>query len=443
VYINVHNVPAACQLVGPGGFNTGIKLWLRAADIAASDGDPVHSWVSVSDASIIATSAGMGSAPTFRSADPASVNFYPAVSFNGISNGLNLGANCIYSNDKAINIFVVNRASASAIGKTEPLMIDQGFVADYGYGISMGPSNTGALYAVNQGFRDAGIPAGEEPLLLAAEFNFDKGSMSLSNMASLVNSVTFTAASLAPPVVYCNSNSGGPFTIGRQSKGAMLNNNNGRFYTGEIAEIIVYEGEIGLVESLRIQTYLAIKYGITLQGDYYSSGGDIIWDFASFYPSGNAVGIGRDDASGLNHLMSKSSMGNETILLRNGTLGAPEPFIADNTYIILGHNNLSRNFTRSLPGGSIAMERSWRASLTGSPGPFRISLTENHTFPCGAPSVFISSDNFASIKEIVTMQNYGATALQQTAFWHLPQARYLLPPQTETAAALPVLIFLR
>lgn len=61
----------------------------------------------------------------------------------------------------------------------------------------------------------------------------------------------------------------------------------------------------------QVESYLAIKYGITLDQttatNYVYSNGSIIWNAASagVYKN-NIAGIGRDDSSGLSQLRSQS-----------------------------------------------------------------------------------------------------------------------------------------
>ena len=52
-------------------------------------------------------------------------------------------------------------------------------------------------------------------------------------------------------------------------------------YTGEIAEVIAYSNELGVAERQQIQSYLALKYGITLDqtnpNPYLASDGVSVW----------------------------------------------------------------------------------------------------------------------------------------------------------------------
>ena len=81
-----------------------------------------------------------------------------------------------------------------------------------------------------------------------------------------------------------------------------------------IAEIIYYTSEDTGTGRQQIESYLALKYGITLdqttETDYLASDGTTkMWDATGTTTSGynnNIFGIGRDDNSGLNQKVSKS-----------------------------------------------------------------------------------------------------------------------------------------
>ena len=89
-------------------------------------------------------------------------------------------------------------------------------------------------------------------------------------------------------------------------------------FDGRIAEIITYSATNSDVDDTaarnRIQSYLGIKYGITLnpningtQNDYVNSDGSLIWDqSANIGYNRDIAGIGRDDASELNQKQSSS-----------------------------------------------------------------------------------------------------------------------------------------
>src|SRR5690606_2611528 len=74
-------------------------------------------------------------------------------------------------------------------------------------------------------------------------------------------------------------------------------------FTGNIGELIIYgNGTITAAERNKVDAYLAIKYGITLQNsnNYTTSQNVVVWDAAAntgFY--NNVAGIGHDFNSAL------------------------------------------------------------------------------------------------------------------------------------------------
>jgi hypothetical protein len=80
--------------------------------------------------------------------------------------------------------------------------------------------------------------------------------------------------------------------IGSSYEGSLLSN----FFNGELAEMLVFTEELGFYGQKSIESYLAIKYGVCLYGDYYKANGDIIWSEEGNAPfTYNVFAIGRDD----------------------------------------------------------------------------------------------------------------------------------------------------
>ncbi len=75
-----------------------------------------------------------------------------------------------------------------------------------------------------------------------------------------------------------------------------------------IPEIICYDRILDESEIDKIESYLALKYGIGLVKNYVSSKGKIVWNYESQKShSNNVTGIGRDDQSNLYQKQSTSS----------------------------------------------------------------------------------------------------------------------------------------
>lgn len=79
-------------------------------------------------------------------------------------------------------------------------------------------------------------------------------------------------------------------------------------FDGYTPELIAYGRMLSPLERKKVESYLAIKYGITLEGSYFDSGGNLIWDRdASTVYHHRVTGIARSDASQLMQPLSTTS----------------------------------------------------------------------------------------------------------------------------------------
>ncbi|MCF6278822.1 MAG: LamG domain-containing protein [Flavobacteriaceae bacterium] len=197
-------------------------------------------------------------------------------------------------------------------------------------------------------------------------------------------------------------------------------------FGGRIAEVITYssrktDGSL-TQERNRIQSYLAIKYGITLgvngtSQDYVDSAGSVIWDQSvnSGY-NYHIAGIGRDDDAELNQKQSKTintaddiTMGLTDITATNSANA--NTFASDRNFIVWGNDqgslaaqpavvvNMSSGI---LPALSLASDveftsvgRTWKVVESGTVGATKVSIPEimlSATLtPPGAYLMFISN----------------------------------------------------
>ena len=74
------------------------------------------------------------------------------------------------------------------------------------------------------------------------------------------------------------------------------------YFNGYIPELIIYNRVLSALEKSKVESYLAIKYGTTLDNSYIGSNGNILWDFndptlKSFH--NRIIAIGKDLNAGL------------------------------------------------------------------------------------------------------------------------------------------------
>jgi hypothetical protein len=121
-----------------------------------------------------------------------------------------------------------------------------------------------------------------------------------------------------------------------------------------------------------VESYLAIKYGITLPGNYYASDGSANWTLVSGYQN-DVHGIGRDDTYGLNQLSSKSeNPGTDMLIIQSGaSFSTPSnaqtgTALTNRQYFITGHNNGITTAFSNLSTGINILGRKWNAQVTNS-----------------------------------------------------------------------------
>ena len=130
-------------------------------------------------------------------------------------------------------------------------------------------------------------------------------------------------------------------------------------YSGIIPEVILFNRFISPKERQKVESYLALKYGISLNQEfpvpYLNSKGEIIWDAeinAAF--SFNIAGIGRDDLSGLNQSISESTQ--TPGVMKIGVIGE----LKNNSFLIWGDNGGPLRFNEE--SGIRKLEREWKVS---------------------------------------------------------------------------------
>lgn len=188
------------------------------------------------------------------------------------------------------------------------------------------------------------------------------------------------------------------FTLGASISGS-------RAYNGSIAEVIVYDRRNSAEDRRRIQSYLALKYGITLDQTaanetdrhYYDSAGDIIWDARRNRDYAEDIaGIGRD--AGSCWLQAKSQSQNPDGILR---IGAAD--ISEGAFLVWGNSGepLTESALDGGPAGFLTLSRVWRAQETGETGDLEIAFANGALGKSNGAGYFlvVDTDNDASFAD--------------------------------------------
>jgi|GEM_PF-1374899 len=139
----------------------------------------------------------------------------------------------------------------------------------------------------------------------------------------------------------------------------------------QLMELIYYPTILNDIEREKIQTYLSIKYGISILGDYdyLNSEAKKIWDSKENKVFSNRVtGLGRDDAYGLYQKQSGNSEkdGLYIGLGKVDTTNALNKYnLNDMSFILWGDNAGKKIFTEDKKNRLKKMERIWKMQLSG------------------------------------------------------------------------------
>jgi gliding motility-associated-like protein len=215
----------------------------------------------------------------------------------------------------------------------------------------------------------------------------------------------------------------------------------GEATSSAMAEVIMYNSNLSDADINKVETYLAIKYGITLgQGttftqpigptNYSASNGIVIWNAAGNNGYGKCItGIGRDDASALLQKQSKSVHDSTLVYIYNGNTGGTftamntdntTSFPGDRAFLLFGDNGLSRNLNTCIYNGKMArMDRVWKVQRSGSIGVTTLAVDQtdvpaavknlivsnNPLFPAGNTTIYPLQSAAGKLYAAVTLAN--------------------------------------
>ena len=385
----------------PGGVSTNLSLWLKAdagTDIT-TDGTGVTTWTNSATGGQISTAAS-GLRPLYRISS-SNYNFNPLLDFDGVDDYFTTTSNFGVTGTSSFSSFAVSRRAT-----------DNTIDALYGGSASAANSLGFFIHSNDLGILEAqtiGTKTGTNATALAGVGTIKGFVRSASNTWQMYHNGA------------ADGIAGGITAFGGTLTTSNLNIGVGEGiqapFDGDIAEIIIHSGTLTATEVSKINSYLAIKYGITLDQttpvNYQSSVGTVIWDAStnSTYKN-NITGIGRDDASGLSQKQSKSvntatalvTIGNgNTIAASNAT--NTNTFSADNSFLLFGDDAGALAFqTTEAPIGRSRLTREWKVQETGTVGSVKIQVPDNSSalatkLPTQGVAVYLLVDadgNFSS-----------------------------------------------
>lgn len=336
------------------------------------------------------------------------------VDFDGTDDGLDYAGDYIFSSGTApqngMTWFAIVQPDASIATKSFQYIFDFGAIAISGYGVIYGSSSYGLYASGNFGgaYNNTTHSRGVQTSLLRNLISFGSSQvLNIDGAATPIANQTLTLSALSATQITespIHAIGAGPFTVGHQSKSDGLSQDNIRILDGSIAELIGYNRILSAAEINRVESYLAIKYGITLDatggganGNYTASNGTLVWN-ASVSPGyhNNVIGIARDAQDSLlqkqSHTMDDVTRVYLSTLATTNTLNAGS-FSVDNSFVMVGSNTglmcATHSSNAEIPPTPLALctlysriEREWKVTKTNFNQSFNMDFTLSS---CGVP----------------------------------------------------------
>lgn len=140
-------------------------------------------------------------------------------------------------------------------------------------------------------------------------------------------------------------------------------------FSGAIAEVIFYDRVLSLVEMQQVASYLAVKYGVSLNQleykNYYNSQGKVIWDYKEHKNfNQNITALGRDDKGNLLQPKSQNSNSEKLVAMVLQPLESSE--IPNDYFVFWSDNGGGLQFKKQAEGQPNGIGRKWRLDYTAT-----------------------------------------------------------------------------
>lgn len=164
----------------------------------------------------------------------------------------------------------------------------------------------------------------------------------------------------------------------------------------KIAELMYFDKRLGNSMLRRVQSALAVKYGVTLGPvDYVDGNGNTIWEYAdSGYWHHRVTGIGRDSTYGLYQWHSHSEMAEAMLTVATDT-------IEGQAFLIVGDNNAPLYFEQE-DGDIEILARRWRIQGTHIDDNDFTFTFDTHNLPMPTDSLVLLAGDYIILPTTTT-----------------------------------------
>ncbi|HEY8960191.1 right-handed parallel beta-helix repeat-containing protein, partial [Chitinophaga sp.] len=372
----------------PGGVNSGKLVWLRAdlGTSANADSMQISTWNDYSPNGNNMSQATPANQPLYFNNAANNMNFNPVVRFNGAPHSMTGSSFLKTGNYTAANAFFAasQKTPVNTVIFTEQAGTGTQFTLHATWGDNI--VYWDAPYVSNRLTYNAGDISNQVILWTAT----DDISLATNKQAIYRNGVSVATGNNTS--VFSGNNS--IFQLGANTSS----------YNGRMGDLIVYANALTPNEQQRVNTYMGIKYGISLNNgasNYLATDGSTIWDATVNSAYKNYItGIGRDDAEDLNQKQSRNTADGIQLAIGLSSLaetntGNANTFTADKSYMVWGDNAGSSLFKTPITGHPVVnyrMARVWKVQETGTVGNVQVAVPYN-ALPNAAQTYLVISND--------------------------------------------------
>lgn len=335
----------------PGGVDCSqLFFWLRT-DVGTStttDGNNVSLWEDKAFSNKAVEQTVAGQQPVYRNNAIDNINFHPVVEFDGV-NDFMVEESVIGNSNEKLTMYVVAKEDTR---KNNELISLKNSTLSNDRVLVQSPNAAGNVVW------DAGQDSPPQSISAVAPYPVNQASIT-----RFVNdTVTNTQGIYVNGALIASDVSADYLTFMDFTTIGGINN----FYDGFVSELLIYETSFSSVQINNLDTYLAIKYGITLSHDYFDTDTNLIYDVSNGYANG-IFGVGMDLITALNQTKSKSQNVNEAVTFELTNA------ISDKQFLISGHDG-GGTARITLNGDVNVLTRKWFADMVGDVGTINVEL---------------------------------------------------------------------
>ncbi len=419
----------------PGGVAGGLKIWLKADAGITTSGSDVTAWVNQGGAGETFTNQDADE-PVYD-ADDATANFNPSLTTINANGGMEYSSarNEIFSEYSPIMCFyMVNKTSTNLGTACQMGSFDwPSFEVNY-----LGTANEFGIALDDTDFETTGqhstaTISSNENTIITSGFNNDATSATSGKLVNYKNGALKEEKT---------STSDGAEPIGNHAATYIISigaNEDGtaaapsQTIDGIMPEIIIYNTyDLTANEIQRINSYLAIKYGVTLDQsaadlDYLAADGTVVWDASANTTYKNDIaGIGRDDDQALSQIKSKSQSSDGILTVHAANEGTSNAIgditwsaMADKEFFMWGNDGGAITMTTTnAPADCKKITRTWYVQESADVGTLTFTFDVDDAdfnvpaLTCGATSYVLMYDTDADLDggTVVKLYDDGATA---------------------------------